>query len=1239
MLINNPKYKKYFFDLLSDDEETFEFIQNSKSDFYGLFCKTSNDYWINNKGQDFLLKQSNNFITENIVNYFNKLSVTDSNSNLILYKTVDNNFLLHYRFIEHYNSIYILFKGNKNSNDQADTDELEKKIDINTNDLKFYEIFDVEKIQELQDLFASVTGVASIITDTSGVPLTAPSNFCKLCNEIIRKTGKGRINCFKSDSELGKVNTTAPNISPCLSGGLWDAGVSLMFGKRHVANWLIGQVKNSELDENKILNYADEIGVNRDVFKDALAEVKELSLEQFTSISNFLFKFTELISTIAHKNFIYKNLLEIKNTQDQALLENEERLRLSLKATKQGLYDLNIQTGDALVNDEYALMLGYEPSEFHETNDFWLRRLHPNDHERCKRVFNDYISGKISEYKVEFRQKTKQGNWIWILSLGKIVEYDDKNMPLRMLGTHTNINEKMLAEEKMQLASQMFRDLVNSIPTAILIYQFQEPDSLLLVDGNNYAEKISNIKISEQLGCDFSSIWTNANKVGLKEKFINVINSGRFIEYEDLNYTDDKLSGAFKVTAFAMPGKKLGVAFNSITEIKVAKQALSRSEERYKMIIENQNDLIIKIDVENRLLYVSPSFSKLFGKREVELLGSTLLQFVHPEDMPNTLIQMESLHKHPFTCYLEHRAMTSNGWRWLGWSYKSILDDNSNIHSIIGIGRDITQSKYAEESIREKNFHLQFLADTAFTLSGIIDYDSTINFICNKLKDFTGSLFVAYSDYSVETKTLNTKKVIGSKYLIEKTIEIIGKNIENFKTNVPKDIYDTFLEKNIIESNSFSFITNGQIPEFADKTLKFISGINKFFAIAFITSGEIYGVAIIAIKENQNIPNLEVLKSFANISAISIRRIKAENQVKVLSRGIEQSPVFVVITNKKAEIEYVNSYITKVTGYQASDLIGKNPNVFKSGMTPESTYDQLWDSLNQGRVWTGEFLNRKKNGEIYWEKAIISPVTDNLGNITNFIAVKQDITELKTMTEELINAKEKAEENDKLKTAFIQNMSHEIRTPLNGIMGYSQLLKMSNIDELEHEKYLTTIIQSSKRLMEIVNNLLEISRIETGQTNINLHKTKVANIITELYDFFLLSANNKGIDLIFDIDKEAENLAILTDEQKVNQILTNLLGNALKFTNNGYIKFGCRIENHNLMFFVKDTGTGIPPQQHIRIFERFYQGSTKLSRDYEGAGLGLSICKGFVNLLGGDIWVESAVGSGSTFYFTIPNNT
>jgi PAS domain S-box-containing protein len=360
------------------------------------------------------------------------------------------------------------------------------------------------------------------------------------------------------------------------------------------------------------------------------------------------------------------------------------------------------------------------------------------------------------------------------------------------------------------------------------------------------------------------------------------------------------------------------------------------------------------------------------------------------------------------------------------------------------------------------------------------------------------------------------------------------------------------------------------------------------------------------------------------------------NELRKLSRAVEQSPVSVIITNTEGIIEYVNPKFSQITGYSSDEIKGKNPRILKSGKTSREEYKVLWNKITSGEEWNGEFYNKRKDGTFYWESATISPIVNNEGRIIHYLAIKEDISDRKKAQLELLQAKEKAEESDRLKTAFLHNISHEIRTPMNAIIGFSALLSEPDNDPETQSSFIETIQGSSNQLLSIINDIVDISSIEANLVKINTSEINLNLALINLQKQFLPFARDKNILFNLKTTLSREEATIKTDSTKVFQILTNLINNALKFTQKGQIVFGYVLKDQMLEFYVSDTGIGIPVDQYEMIFNRFYQVENTVSRQYEGTGLGLSICKGYIELLGGKIWLTSELGNGTTFYFTIP---
>ena len=399
-----------------------------------------------------------------------------------------------------------------------------------------------------------------------------------------------------------------------------------------------------------------------------------------------------------------------------------------------------------------------------------------------------------------------------------------------------------------------------------------------------------------------------------------------------------------------------------------------------------------------------------------------------------------------------------------------------------------------------------------------------------------------------------------------------------------------------------------------------------------------------------------------------------------LSTAVEQSPVTIVITDTSGTIEYVNPKFTEMTGYTLAEALGQNPRILKSGEFPPEAYKTLWNTILAGEVWRGEFHNKKKNGQLFWEQASISPIKDALGIVTSFVAVKEDITGRKLAEAELIETNrhlaeatsrasemaEKAEMASAAKSEFLANMSHEIRTPMNGVIGMTGLLLDTELND-EQRRYAEIVRASGESLLSLINNILDFSKIEAKKFDLETLDFDLSSLLDDFAAMLAVRAHEKGLELLCAADLNVPTL-LRGDPGRLRQILTNLAGNAIKFTQTGEvairvslkegvrnhgaevngkdvesrrygtanISFASEKENETVLlrFSVRDTGIGIPADKMYRLFEEFSQVDASTTRKYGGTGLGLAISRQLAELMGGEAGVSSEEGKGSEFWFT-----
>jgi len=363
-----------------------------------------------------------------------------------------------------------------------------------------------------------------------------------------------------------------------------------------------------------------------------------------------------------------------------------------------------------------------------------------------------------------------------------------------------------------------------------------------------------------------------------------------------------------------------------------------------------------------------------------------------------------------------------------------------------------------------------------------------------------------------------------------------------------------------------------------------------------------------------------------------------EDTLTIQSMAVNQSPSPVMITNLHRQIKYVNPAFLKHCGYLFSEVIGQNPQMFISEKTSPETYSEMWSALTNLKPWKGEIINKSKQGKESVVLTDIIPIATSEGNIDHFLVLQEDITARKETELALITATKAAESLFESKSLFMANMSHEIRTPISVIMGFTELALIKDMPDNIRD-YLSKIKTASMGLRNILNDILDFSKLEADKITISPELFDLTLLKDELFSFFKSSADKKG--LLFSADISADTpLQLIGDEQRIKQILINLLSNALKFTDNGYVKLNISTlssdtKQAKLLFSVKDSGIGISESDQSHLFQVFNQIDNSITRRYGGTGLGLSLSKNLLQLMGGNFKVKSTLGEGSCFKFEL----
>lgn len=629
------------------------------------------------------------------------------------------------------------------------------------------------------------------------------------------------------------------------------------------------------------------------------------------------------------------------------------------------------------------------------------------------------------------------------------------------------------------------------------------------------------------------------------------------------------------------------------TERKLAEEALRKREQEFRMVTETIQDVFwMSTTGATEMIYVSPAYEKLWGKSTRELYASpqAFQESLLPEDLKGYREMIEKYHSKGKAYECEYRIIHTDGdIRWIHERAYPIADEQGKVSMMTGICTDITKRKLAEfaQKESEEKFHKAFNLNPN-TLA-IIDINTLER--------------IAVNDYFAEIVGYSKEE------LMKHPLGSLGE-IDIDKVQLALDTIRKGARLSDVEVNLKDKQGNTRVMLYAIEPIR-VSGRS-----CMIVSGK------------------DITKEKKTQQELKESKERFELAMLASKDGIFD---WNLITN---EI-YFSPGWKHMLGYTDAEL----PNeisVWKSLTHPEDA-KKAWKLIQKGISgeidrFDIEFKMRHKKKywvDIYSRTEIFF---DENHVATRIVGTHVDNTERKKAERHLKQALAKAKESDRLKSAFLSNMSHEIRTPMNGILGFTNLLKEENLSELTKEGYLQIIEKSGKRMLDTINAIIDISKIEAGQAEVIQTHVSVNEILEEQHNFFNLEATSKGLDLIYQPTLTEEQARVITDKHKLESILSNLLKNAIKFTTKGRVHFGCSLKSkmNELEFFVSDTGIGIPKDRVGAIFNRFEQADIEDRSVFEGSGLGLSISKAYVDIQGGKIGVQSEEGTGTTFTFCLP---
>lgn len=957
--------------------------------------------------------------------------------------------------------------------------------------------------------------------------------------------------------------------------------------------------------------------------KDGTQFPVELSTSVFTDQSG------RLLSSM-----IIRDITERKNAEEQLVLakekieESEMHFRLLVENAPEAIF-IQVDSDFAYLN-KAAIHLYGALNEEQLLGTRVIDRIHTNFTElttqRIKQLNEQQLSVATSEYK-------------HLKMDGSVIEVSVSAVPFKFQNKHgalvfvKDITDRKLAEE---LYKQKAEEINTFFDCAIDLLCIADTDGRF-VRLNKEWENVLNIPTEELTGryfIDFvhpddkEATISATKRLAQQEEVTNFTNRYRC---KDNTYKWIEWKAYSKDNRIYASARDITERIQQKQDLILAKEKTEKSEEKFrKAFYTNPEAITITIIETGTYISVNSGFVKMLEYTEEEILGHTSKELNIWQDIANRDYFISTLKKNGIIEDFETKFRTKSG-KIIDALVSSVVIELDNIPHILSITRDITYRKKVENELRESKEQLHFAFEGSN--DGLWDVDMKTGRVyisprgCEILgyrPDETDQVAEVWSDLvhpddlpltnsnlqaHMENKTpvFEVEQRLRMKSGDWKWILSRGKVVSRDENGVPLRMTGTHTDISEQRASREALIMKNMELEASEEEIR---ATNEELFIAY-----------------------DRLKRIN--SELEIAKEKAEENEKQINLFFNLVPDMIAIASSNGYFLSLNKIWEKVLGFTIEELKSKPFAEFIHPEDRERTFKEVENQLN--KQFTINFINRYccKDGSYRWLEWVAIPSPDG----KNLYAAARDITERKRIENELINAKEKAEESDRLKTAFLQNMSHEIRTPMNAIMGFSELLVLNFNNKQKLEYFSAIINQRCNDLLDIINDLLDIAKIESGQLPVKIETCNISKLFGELSLFFTeLQKRQKKQHIALNIHPgDPADIQTQTDIGKLKQIFINLIGNAFKFTNQGSIEVSYRIDDGQFItFFVADTGIGIPSDKHQIIFERFTQVEQGPNRLYGGTGLGLSIVKGLVDLLKGSLWLSSQPEEGTTFYFTIP---
>lgn len=746
-----------------------------------------------------------------------------------------------------------------------------------------------------------------------------------------------------------------------------------------------------------------------------------------------------------------------------------------------------------------------------------------------------------------------------------------------------DITERKQTESLVQASERRYRELIELAVDGILIGSNEGK----IIGANSYMLNLTGRSLNNLIGTSIEELFSPEVLIESPLRY-DLLKNGETVFCERDILRPDGTLVPIEMHTKMMPDGTYQSIYRDVTERKKSEEKLRESETKFKSLVESTSDMIWETNTEGVYTYISPQFENLLGYQMEDGIGESPFTFIADENILDIKVQSDSIVNKacPFNSFVNRYKHSDGHLLYFETSGVPVFDKSGKLTGYRGVSRDITKRHQAERELHKLSMvvHQSPITIIITALSGKIEYINPAG--CE------------ISGYSAD--------------------ELIGKNPSIFSSGkTPRETYDS-LWKTIKSGKEWKGIFSNRKK-----------------------NGEFYweSAFIVPLRDSEG-----KITNYLGVKEDVSKRIQAEAELKESEERFRQlfegSPDAIILADiETGMLIDANTSACNMLGRPLEEIVTLHQTMIHPPSEKEISRDKFQEhaiaTRGKDSAQLLETMLLRSDGTKIPVEVLASSIILKGKQILQ--GVFRDITDRKLVEETLLKAKEKAEAGDKLKSAFLNNISHELRTPLNGIIGFSEMLTQMESTKEDRIEFSKMIKRSSSRLINTINSYMDISMIVSGITEINIRTFSLNTFLDKINDQTLEICNLRNLSLHLIKKTPSSEILITTDENLLNKIFSQLIDNAIKFTKEGSVTIGYEHKAGLHTFSVSDTGSGIPEDALSVIFEVFMQADLSTSRGYEGSGLGLSIAQGFVQLLGGEIWVEANSNKGSTFCFTLPD--